>query len=100
MPIPLRCLARGLPNQEIVYELSVIVEAVKSHVATVLMKLGVRNRTQAVIEAYESEFVAPGEGDGGATLLSWGSAESTRPGEGDSRPWGARGRRRRRTMDA
>ncbi len=57
----LRCLARGLNNQEIAKELFVTVETVKSHVASVLMKMGVRDRTQAVIGAYESGFIRIGE---------------------------------------
>ena len=56
----LRLLARGLSNGEIASDLFVSVETVKSHVASILMKMGVRDRTQAVIAAYESGFVIPG----------------------------------------
>ena len=58
--VVLRELARGRSNQEIASGLFVSVETVKSHVASILMKLGVRDRTQAVIVAYESGFVQPG----------------------------------------
>lgn len=55
----LRLLARGLSNAEIAGELYLGTETVKTHVGSLLTKLGARDRTQAVIAAFESGFVGP-----------------------------------------
>lgn len=57
----LRLVARGMSNGEIAAALVVSLETVKTHVARMLTKLGARDRTQAVIRAYETGFITPGE---------------------------------------
>lgn len=56
----LRLMSGGLSNGEIAEQLYLGLETVKTHVGGVLTKLGVRDRTQAVIAAYESGFISPG----------------------------------------
>lgn len=59
----LRCLGRGMSNEEIAQELVITVWTVRSHVHNLLEKLNLSSRTQAALYAVEIGLVVPGSGE-------------------------------------
>jgi len=57
----LRHVARGLSNAEVAEQLTLSEATVKTHVARIFAKLGQRDRAQAVVVAYETGLIRPGD---------------------------------------
>jgi DNA-binding NarL/FixJ family response regulator len=57
----IKLMAKGMSNAEIATSLFLGEATIKTHVGRILAKLGARDRVQAVVAAYESGLVAPGD---------------------------------------
>lgn len=91
----LHALGRGRSNQEIARSLYVAEATVKSHVASVLRKLDLRDRTHAAVFAYESGLIRPGEPDPREAEEGPITVSSARPPSTASSPTGPRSPRSR-----
>jgi DNA-binding NarL/FixJ family response regulator len=65
----LRLIAHGLSNTEISTTLVIAEQTTKTHVGRIMAKLGLRDRAQAVVLAYETSLVTPGESAPAQTRL-------------------------------
>ncbi|MFG2710866.1 response regulator [Streptomyces goshikiensis] len=76
----LTLMGQGLSNTELARELTLSEATVKTHVARIFAKLGLRDRAQAVVLAYETGLVTPGSGTPGSVSSAAGSGRPPEPG--------------------
>jgi DNA-binding NarL/FixJ family response regulator len=82
----LKLVAGGLSNTDIAQVMDLALSSVKTHVGHLLTKLGVPDRVQLVVFAYEHELVRPGAPEAGAKGRTWRDASARRPAVAQVRP--------------